>query len=114
MNLKFKMKDITHALGVAPATSERITGLLNGSIHPDHFKSLLDENPLSQFGDLIEHEKVMPCLAYLLHAKIKGKDPMYIDRGDDHVPTVILHEHSFLIMTPAEYSLRSVEEANTA
>lgn len=104
MKPKFKMQDITHAFGVAPATSERITGLLNGSINPAHFKSLLDENPMSQFGDTVEHNKVMPCLAYLLNAKVRGSAIPFIDRGDNDVPTIILHEGNFVIMTLTEYT----------
>ncbi len=104
MRDQFSLQDVAHALGVAPSTAERIAGLLNGRIHPDKFKSLLDDNPLAQFGTVLEYEKILLCIAYLLNAEVSmGGVVQCVDRGDDKVPTVLLHDKEFIIAPVSTY-----------
>lgn len=106
MKQQFKLSEITGALGVAPSTANLIAGLLNGTLRPDRFTSI-DVDPLITFDLPLEYGKIMQCLATLLEGQVArlGADPTYpyVDRGDEGIPTVILFDRQFLLLTPAEF-----------
>ena len=118
MKAKFNITDISGSLGVAPATAERITGLLNGTINPDHFRSVDAGDPLSQFGVPPQTEKILNCLAYLLNGKVQTivgssdqPEVPFIDRNDLEVPTILFSNNEFTVDSPAEFIKYNFQEA---
>ena len=97
---QFSLREVQSALGVAPVTAERISGLLNGKVNPDNFRSLCQLDPLAQFG-IRQDQKVMVCISTLLEGELVTLNPkentVYIDLGDDDLPTVILAHNDFVL-----------------
>ena len=118
MNKRFDLKEVSSALGVAPSTAERISGLLNGTINPDSFRSVEAGDPLSQFGVPLQVEKIFNCLAILLEGKVNKiigpntlPDTLFIDRDDLEVPTILYSNEKFIIESPAEFVKTNFKEA---